>query len=139
MFQLKYMSINRLSCILITDGAKFKLYKTLSQVQAYLITQSSIICFHAVLSFYSLYLLDNLTSYFRTYVVFISFIVAISQNGDLTVDVSTQSSTYIKTSTNEEKFQYQRWVNLMLNFNVPWTMNLSNIKVTKWDSKGSHS
>ncbi len=27
----------------------------------------------------------------------------------------------------------------MLNFNVLWTMNLSNIKVlTKWDSKGSH-
>jgi hypothetical protein len=29
---------------------------------------------------------------------------------------------------------------MMFNFNVLWTMNLSNIKVlTKWDSKGSHS
>jgi hypothetical protein len=28
----------------------------------------------------------------------------------------------------------------MFNFNVLWTMNLSNTKVlTKWDSKGSHS
>jgi len=28
----------------------------------------------------------------------------------------------------------------MFNFNVLWTMNLSNRKVsTKWDSKGSHS
>ncbi len=26
------------------------------------------------------------------------------------MDVSTQSSTYVKTSTIEEKFQYQRWV-----------------------------
>ncbi len=32
--------------------------------------------------------------------------IAISQNWDLTVDVSTQSSTYIKTLTVEEKFQY---------------------------------
>jgi len=28
------------------------------------------------------------------------------KNGDLTADDSTQSSTYIKTSTIEEKFQY---------------------------------
>ncbi len=27
-------------------------------------------------------------------------------NGDLTADVSTQFSTYIKTLTNKEKFQY---------------------------------
>jgi hypothetical protein len=32
--------------------------------------------------------------------------IAIPKNGDLTADVSTQSSTYIKTSTNEEKFRY---------------------------------
>ncbi len=32
--------------------------------------------------------------------------IAISENGYLTVDVSTQSSTYIKTFTNKEKFQY---------------------------------
>ncbi len=30
----------------------------------------------------------------------------IPKNWDLTADVSMQSSTYIKTSTNEEKFQY---------------------------------
>ncbi len=29
---------------------------------------------------------------------------------ELATDVSTQLSTYIKTSTNEEKFQYKRWV-----------------------------
>jgi len=29
-----------------------------------------------------------------------------SKNGDLTADVSTQFSTYIKTLTNKEKFQY---------------------------------
>ncbi len=46
--------------------------------------------------------------------------VATSQNGDLTVDVSTQFSTYIKTLANKEKFQYQRWLFLMLNFNVLW-------------------
>ncbi len=28
------------------------------------------------------------------------------KNGDLTVDVSTQFSTYIKTLANKEKFQY---------------------------------
>jgi hypothetical protein len=27
-------------------------------------------------------------------------------NGDLTVDVSTRSSTYVKTLTTKEKFQY---------------------------------
>jgi hypothetical protein len=32
--------------------------------------------------------------------------IVIPKNGDLTADVSTQSSTYIKTSTKEEKFQY---------------------------------
>ncbi len=32
--------------------------------------------------------------------------IATSQSGDLTVDVSTQSSTYIKTLANKEKFQY---------------------------------
>jgi hypothetical protein len=31
--------------------------------------------------------------------------IAISQNGDLTVDVSTQPSTSVKTSAIEEKFQ----------------------------------
>ncbi len=30
----------------------------------------------------------------------------ITQNGDLTKDVSTWSSTYIKTLTNKEKFPY---------------------------------
>jgi hypothetical protein len=32
-------------------------------------------------------------------------VIAITQNGDLTVDASTQSSTYIKTLTTKEKFQ----------------------------------
>ena len=32
--------------------------------------------------------------------------IAISQNGDLAMDVSTQLSTYIKTSTIAEKFWY---------------------------------
>jgi hypothetical protein len=32
--------------------------------------------------------------------------IATSQNGDLAMDVSTQLSTYIKTLTNKEKFQY---------------------------------
>ncbi len=32
--------------------------------------------------------------------------IAIFHNGDLTADVSTQSSTYIKNSTIEEKFWY---------------------------------
>jgi hypothetical protein len=32
--------------------------------------------------------------------------IAISQNGDLTGDVSTQFSTYIKTLANKEKFPY---------------------------------
>ena len=33
-------------------------------------------------------------------------VIAITQNGDLTKDVSTRSSTYIKTLTNKEKFPY---------------------------------
>ncbi len=33
-------------------------------------------------------------------------VIAITQNGDLTKDVSTWSSTYIKTLTNKEKFQH---------------------------------
>ncbi len=31
---------------------------------------------------------------------------AVPKNGDLAAEISTQLSTYIKTSTNEEKFQY---------------------------------
>ena len=33
-------------------------------------------------------------------------VIAITQNGDLTKDVSTWPSTYIKTLTNKEKFPY---------------------------------
>ena len=33
-------------------------------------------------------------------------VIAITQNGDLTKDVSTWSSMYIKTLTNKEKFPY---------------------------------
>ena len=33
-------------------------------------------------------------------------VIAITQNGDLTKDVSTWSSTYIKTLTKKEKFPY---------------------------------
>ncbi len=33
-------------------------------------------------------------------------VIAITQYGDLTVDVSTQSSMYIKTLANKEKFPY---------------------------------
>jgi hypothetical protein len=33
-------------------------------------------------------------------------VIAITQNGDLTTDVSTWSSTYIKTLAIKEKFQY---------------------------------
>ncbi len=33
-------------------------------------------------------------------------VISITQNGDLTKDVSTRSSTYIKTLANKEKFPY---------------------------------